>query len=128
MSNFFTPSYWFNMNPGSLDTKFLIAFAIFLLVLFVMIFALMVMKKTQSGAFFKVYDRLQGFAIGNFIIGLFLLFFTSQLVPVLSSRFWFLLWLIGMGVWLWFISQHVVKIPEMKKKREEEEEFQKYIP
>jgi hypothetical protein len=128
MNNIFTISYWFNMNPGSLAPKFLIAFVVFLLVMFVAIFVLMVLKKKQSGAFYKIYDRLQSFAIGNLVIGLLYLFFTSQLVPVLSSRFWFLLWALGMGVWLWFISRDIAKIPEMRKKKAEAEEFQKYIP
>lgn len=128
MGNFFKISYWFNMNPGALTSNMLIAFLIFLLMLLVMFFVCMSMKKSQAGLLYKVYDRLQGFAIGNLIIGLLFLFFTVQLVPVLSSRFWFLVWLIAMIGWIVFITKDIKKIPELKKKRQEEDEFNKYIP
>lgn len=128
MGNFFKISYWFNMNPGSLEPKMLVAFVAFLLFLLAAIFICGIIRKRHAGLMYKIYDRLQGFAIGNLLIGLLYLFFTNQLIPVLSSRFWFLVWLIGMGVWLFFISKDIKKVPAMKKQREQEEEFKKYIP
>lgn len=128
MGNFFSLSYWFAMRPGSLAPNVMIALLIFVVLLFLLIIVFTILKKNFSGAYYKVYDRLQGFCIGNTIIGFLLLFFTSQLVPVLSSRFWFLLWAAGMLFWFWFIFKHVKQIPEIRKQKQEEEEFKKYIP
>ena len=62
------------------------------------------------------------------IIGLFLTFFNYEMVPFLSARFWFLLWGIGILVWLFFIYKMIIKIPQKKALLEKEREFKKYVP
>ena len=64
----------------------------------------------------------------NAVVGLMLLFFTYELVPILSARFFFLFWLIEMIIWLASIWKVYKKVPEIKKAKEEEKEFKKYIP
>jgi steroid 5-alpha reductase family enzyme len=43
-------------------------------------------------------------------------------------RIWFLLWALGMIVWFLYIVKVMSKIPDIKKEKQEKEEFQKYIP
>ena len=64
----------------------------------------------------------------NFFVGLILLFFSHELIPFLSARFWFLLWGLGIAVWLVFIFKALVAIPKKKKQIEKEREYKKYIP
>jgi hypothetical protein len=64
----------------------------------------------------------------NLIIGIFFLFFTFELIPLLSARFWFLLWGIGILIWLSFIGRAVTKIPKLREEMAKEEVYKKYIP
>jgi hypothetical protein len=128
MKNLISLSYWFNSRPGNytaLSFKILAIFLILLLLAFVFI---KVMNKRKNGPYHKIFSRLSSFSFSNFFIGLFLFFFSYELIPVLSSRFWYLLWALGMVAWLIFIMMEIKKIPEKKRRIAEEKEFKKYIP
>lgn len=128
MGKFLTSSFWFAQNPGPLEGTVQKTFLIFLLILFIGIFIFSILKKKKGGLYFKIWRSLTSFCITNLIVGLFLLFFTEQSIPVLSSRFWFLLWIIGIGSWSYFIITYILKIPEIKAEREKQKEFSKYLP
>ncbi|MCX6795922.1 MAG: hypothetical protein NTW06_00290, partial [Candidatus Falkowbacteria bacterium] len=64
----------------------------------------------------------------NLAIGLLLLFFTYELLPFLSTRILFLIWGIGMLIWLYFIARNLIEIPSLRKERAKEKEYHKYIP
>ncbi len=128
MNNLISLSYWFNTRPGNNGAM---TFKIFagLLILFLLTFVFFrIMKKRKNGPYFKIFSRLSSFSFTNFFIGLFLSFFSYELIPVLSARFWYLLWALGMLIWLMFIAKEIKKIPEKKRKIAEEKEFRKYIP
>lgn len=74
------------------------------------------------------WSGLYTFFLTNTIIGLLLTFFNYEMVPFLSARFWFLLWVISMLVWLYFIYRVAAKIPAKRAQMEKEKEFRKYIP
>jgi hypothetical protein len=128
MHNLLSLSYWFNSRPGSLEAtpaKVLMgALALF----FIGFIFFRIVKKSKNGPFYKIFSRLSTFSLSNFFIGLFLSFFSYELIPVLSSRFWYLLWILGMITWLIFIALEIKKIPDKKRKIAEEKEFRKYIP
>jgi amino acid transporter len=126
-SNLFTLKYWFGMNAGSLAPIVQRALVVFL----VLLLALAVyskLRKRDKGVYFRIWKKLDSFGVTNLIIGLFLLFFTYEGVIFLSMRFWFLLWLASMIVFLYFVYKEFKKIPEFREKRKQEEEFKKYIP
>lgn len=115
------------MNAGSLAPVAQKAFIVFLvLLLAVAIYSKF--KKKNKGIYFRIWKKLDSFGSTNTIIGLFLLFFTYEGVVFLSMRFWFLLWLVSMIVSLYFMYKESKKIPEIREKRKQEEEFKKYIP
>jgi len=128
MNNFLSVSFWFNTRPGSLSPNILMMLTFFLVALFALFLVFTFLKKRKNGLYFKIISGLSTFFLTNFIVGLFFLFFSYELIPILSARFWYPLWFLGMIFWQVMILKELRKIPEKKKKFEEEKEFQKYIP
>jgi len=126
-SNLFTLKYWFGMNAGSLEPVAQKAFVVFLLLLLALV-VYAKFKKMEKGIYFRIWTKLDSFAVTNLIIGLFLLFFTYEEVVFLSMRFWFLLWMASMIFWLQSVYKEFKIIPELREKRKQTEEFKKYIP
>lgn len=129
MESLFKLQFWFNLRPGPLTPisgKALIVLIVVSLLVYLVI--KIYKRKNKTSLYNKILNGLENFSLSNFFIGLFLLFFSYELVPFLSSRFWFLLWAIGVGVWLFFIIKSAVVIPTIKQKIEEEKEFKKYLP
>ena len=44
------------------------------------------------------------------ILGLMLFFFSFEEIPLLGARFWYLIWALGVGVWVALIVRYVVKV------------------
>ncbi len=62
-------------------------------------------------------------------VGLLLYAFTWQRVPFLSMRFFFVLWAVLFGYWLWTIIRFQWKeLPAKRKLREEQMERNKWLP
>lgn len=129
MGNFFTLHFWFNMNSSSLvswASKGLIVFLIVLLGLY--FFANLKKEKgvfELPGFFWK---KIKNYALANFLIGLFLFFFTYEEISFFSARFWFLIWLTILIVWPVKLYEKVKKRKEVKELHKQKEEYQKYIP
>ena len=128
MHNFLTLQYWFNMRPNALEANAQKIFLVFLLLLFVGCFVFNYLKTKKKGSYLKIWKSLQSFSLTNLIIGLFLLFFAYELVPFLSSRILFLIWGVGMAVWLGFVARKFLEIPKIKEEKSREQEFKKYVP
>jgi hypothetical protein len=128
MGNLLSLKFWFNLRPGALLPVYQKAFIIFILSLVIFYFFSRFFTGRKKGLYTFLWRRLQSFSLANAIIGLVLLFFSYELIPFLSSRFWFLLWAIIMLVWLVFVGKSLLAIPDKKKKFEEEKEYKKYIP
>jgi purine-cytosine permease-like protein len=119
--------FWFNLRPGILAAQnYILAVFVFFLILTI-VFAIL-KKKQAKTAYRQLWESLYSFGLYNSVICLALLFFTYELVPFLSARFWFLVWGIGILVWIYFL---VKKFQQVKIRREQlakEKEFKKYIP
>ena len=129
MGNFLTLNYWFNIRPvafiGS-SLKVILGFIFLSIVLAVI--AGIGKKRWSRSLYTAFWQSLYYFFLTNAIIGLVLTFFNYEMVPFLSARFWFLLWVVSMVTWVVFIYRTVVKIPQKKARLEKEKEFKKYIP
>ncbi|MEA3398788.1 MAG: hypothetical protein U9R06_03545 [Patescibacteria group bacterium] len=129
MSNLFSLSYWTNMRPGELGMYAQFFFVGFVVVLLLVYFLCWTIKKQKRKSLYnRIWRKISSFSLANFIISLFLLFFVYENLPFLSMRLWFLLWVAGMLVWLYFIIKEILKIPNIKEEMAKEEEFNKYIP
>jgi hypothetical protein len=127
MKGLLSPSFWFNLRPGPLVSQnYLIA----VIVVFIIIgAAFFFLKRAQYKSANRIFwESLYSFGLYNAMIGLALLFFTYELVPFLSSRFWFLLWVIGLGLWIFLLVKKFVAIKSRKEQLEKEKEYRKYIP
>ena len=121
-------NFWLNMSPGSFTS---VSFYVFLLILAVFLVLALVsgsFKKKKRGPYFRIWRKLNVFAWSNLLIGLLLLFFAYELIPILSARIWVLLWGAGALVWLGFVLKSIKKIPKIKEKIQKEQEYKKYIP
>jgi hypothetical protein len=128
MNNLMTIDFWFNARPGNLISSSLWLFSAFLVLLLAMAIFFNIIKNRKRNLYNKIWNRLASFSTANLIIGLFLLFFVYETVPFLSMRLWFLLWGLGMAVWLFFIIKIIKDIPSIKEKMAKEDEYKKYIP
>lgn len=124
-------SFWFNLRPPQLTTVaeyILIGFLVLLAGATIVSF----FKKNQKGKsknfYIMVWRRLYYFSLTNLILGLILLFFNYETIPFFSSRFWYVIWGIVMGMWLASIYKLFKTIPQKIKQAEQEESFKKYIP
>jgi len=129
MGNFLTWNFWFSARPGAFtgfSLKIVLGFIFLLIVLSV---ASGIIKKRWSKSLYSSFwGSIYALFLTNAVIGLLLTFFNYEMVPFLSSRFWFLLWAIGILIWLGVIFRVVAKIPEKRARLEKEKEFKKYIP
>ena len=128
MSNLLSLNFWFNLRPDTLMPiyqKIFIGFVIFLAICSLVSWFIS-SKKRNLYTFF--WHKIYSFSLMNFFVGLILLFFSHELIPFLSARFWFLLWGLGIAVWLVFIFKALAAIPKKKKQIEKEREYKKYIP
>ena len=128
MGNLLSLKFWFNLRPGALLPIYQKTFVIFVLALIIFFLFCRLLAGRKRGLYTSFWRRLQSFSLANTFIGLILLFFSYELIPFLSSRFWLLLWAALMLSWLVFVAKSLLAIPEKKKKLEEEKEYKKYIP
>ena len=62
-------------------------------------------------------------------LGMVVYFFSFEQIYLFGARFWFLLWFIGLVIWIVMIVRHAkVTIPDMKSAAANRAEFNKYIP
>ena len=128
MKKFLDFHFWFNIRPGSLAPNVILALIVLLAVFLAISIISSLPKFKERGLYFKIWRKINLFAISNFVIGLFLLFFAYEALVMLSMRFFFLLWFLGIVVWLGFIIRDFTKIPELREKLKKEAEYKKYIP
>jgi len=128
MGNLLTFHYWLDMRPGALDPRAQLYFVIFLGILAFLAIFFAILKKRSKSLFTKIFANLYTFSLANLIIGLVLWFFTFEMLPFLSMRMWFLLWLVGIFVWLGFIVYKLTLLPKIKEEKQKLKEFNKYIP
>ena len=128
MNKFLDLHFWFNIRPGNLSSNALLVITVILAIFLAGTIISSFSKFKKRNLYFKIWRRINVFCLSNFIVGLFLLFFAYESLVMLSMRFLFLLWFLGIGVWLGFIIKDLTKIPEIREKMNKEEEFRKYIP
>jgi amino acid transporter len=127
MSNLLSPQFWLNQRPdiltaGSRNAVIAVISAFFLLA------AASLILKLRKSFYRRLYEKFFHFFISNFLIGAMLFFFSQEMIPLLSSRFWYILWALIMGAWLTFIVKYAKTLPEKKKELEKEKNYKKYLP
>ena len=128
MGNLLKLSFWLNMTPGNLTQGALRLIVVSLIGLLIGAVFFKILKNRKRNLYNKIWSKLHLFSLSNLIVGLFLLFFSYELLPFLSMRLWLLLWGLGMIVWLALIFKIFNEIPKIKEKMAKEDEYKKYLP
>lgn len=127
MTNLLTWRFWFTLRPESLlplSQKLFIA----ILIVFALAAFIIALIKRKSGIYRGLFKNLYNFFLSNAVIGFIIFFFNYEMIPFFSARFWILIWLLTMLLWLFFIIKKLKTIPAQKKKDEEAKELKKYLP
>lgn len=129
MENLLSIKFWINIRPGALSPVFGdILIGIIILLLATGIIISFIKKSRKYKAYNSFLSSLIVFSFSNTAIGSIVWFFTYEMIPLLSARFWFIFWGAGMAVWLYFIFKMISKVSEKKERIAKEEEYKKYIP
>jgi len=129
---FLDPRYWLNPRPvplgPSLVGGILAFFSWFLVVAVVLLLIARGMKKDNplKAGIFRRFSRLMAYT-GT--IGLLLLFFAYEQLPLLGMRFWVLLLFFLFIGWLARIVVYIVRdYPRKKTDIDERKRLEKYLP
>lgn len=123
--------YWFSSRPpamGSAEASFL--FIIFGIMFVVGTAIRLASSKGKHDRFtLRIIQRFSNMFSTMGILGVFLVFLTFEQIPFLGSRGWFLVWIIGFGVWLGFIIHDMVKrVPRERVEESERARRERYLP
>jgi len=131
LSPLFQLDFWFRLDPVGLNTVFETAF-FFLFAIFIILASVsLIIARQKKGDRFavKAYKLLGQMFMTMGILGMLWFFFTFEEIYFLGARFWFLLWLVALIVWLIGIYRYIkIIVPEMKNHGKEKAEANKYLP
>ncbi len=129
IGNLFYWHYWFSLPRVTWGTTFWLWFGFFSLFLAAAIVLRIVRNYKQDNLIREVLRRYSNIGIGMGLLGLLWFFFRQQSAPILSWRFWLLVWLVGLAYWLYLVIRyHVKRLPEIRKEKEQRTTFNKYLP
>lgn len=127
MSMLLSPSFWFNLRPGSMSPTPRNIFIVLIIILIVGAIATFIAKRKKN-SYRRFFSSTYDFCLTNALIGLMLLFFNYEIVPFFSAYFWYLIWLIIMIIWVINIFRALKKNIKIKKEQTETDEIKKYLP
>lgn len=131
LNQIFTPSYWFTFNSALVDGLIGNSVFGFFVVLFVLgiVTRLVSSQRTLDVYTQKVVTKSVTLLITMGLLGVALYFFSFERIRFFGARFWYLLWLMVLVVWVYKIVHHVREvIPAVRKRAIEQKEKQKYFP
>ena len=125
------PSFWFDAYPLPFNQPaFWVFTGVFLagIALGFILYYLQA-KKLGDKLLLKAFRKFTNFGFSFGMVGLILVFFKHQRVPYLGMRIWLTLWLLACLGWLIFILKYaLLDLPKLKKEKERQKEFEKYLP
>ncbi len=131
MNNLLTLNLWFGLYPPPMQKSilyfFLVVFALFLLAgIAGKVYSLKSkIEKLYRRAFSKSGDML----ITMGLSGLILWIFAYEQIPVLSMRFFYVVWFVCLMAWMYFLYKYIfVEIPKLLQAKKEREQENKWLP
>lgn len=126
-----TASFWFARDPAPLLTiNARLLFGVFAL-LFVLgvVVRVVARRRKEDRLVTETFRRIGQLGVTMGLLGLLLFFFAYQEIPFLGMRVWFLLWGIGLLVWVGMVVRYATKIvPAERRRLSERTERNKYLP
>ena len=131
MLKFLAPSFWLTLRPAPLFQNYeIVLISLFgLFIIASIVFKFIRMDKRTDSYLKKRFERFQKMFLTLGAAGFVLLFFTYEKAYVFGARFWYLVWILGLLVWLGFIIFDLVKnMPKERIADKNKESFEKYLP
>jgi hypothetical protein len=124
--------YWLNPHPVPLGSSLVGAIFAFFGWFIIATVALRVVAyslRLKDALKADVFTRFASLLSWTGIIGLVLLFFSYEQIPLLGMRLWFLALFLAFVVWLLRIALYVVRdYPKLRQTQTERARFEKYLP
>lgn len=130
LSKLLDTKYLFQIYPGA-GFDWPVRLALLLVFIGAIVIAILADKKhTQAaGAMKKVWKKLQVWGWTSGVFGLIFVAFRETGAIYLSQRFWLLLWLVFIFVWLAYIIYYWKKVvPKKEEVKAQSQEFDKWLP
>jgi magnesium-transporting ATPase (P-type) len=124
------PTYLFELRPYTQTAN--LKYAIFFFALLIIIgIAIKIYKEVRPLEKFqaKLLEKYFYLLTVMGAIGVAMVWLRYERVQILSARFWAIVWLVAVLIWLYPITKYHLKVvPQAKKQAEEKKLFQKYLP
>lgn len=127
----FSFGFWF--NPGFVPftpwaDKLILLVMLLLLVAGIGVY-LYVLQAALEKDMRRAWRRISALLVWAGFCGLFLYVMNWQHIPVLSMRFFYVVWLGSFGWWAWTIIRHVTKIlPKQRAEHAARQAYEKWLP
>lgn len=129
--SFFKPGRLFDLQPGNLSHGMLIFLSVVFSILVVAGVAVKIYRQLakKDNCTNKLLNKYFGLLLTMGILGLVWVWFRDERVNFLSARFWLVIWLAGLIIWLAMIIKFQTKtIPEIRRNIEKKKELARYLP
>lgn len=125
-----TLNFWFKLAPDPLLPVFYYGFLVFfgLLVVASVVCGVIYNKEKSRYVLRHSAKYLKNWFLAAGLTGFLFLFFGYERAIFLSSRFWYLVWILCFGLWLFFILKKIKKLPEKSANLRKQAQFEKYLP
>src|SRR3989338_3729872 len=126
---FFNPAHLFALQPPSLHQQAITMMAgAFGLLLLGGLFS-RVSSRGVDSLKAKGLKRLGSLGVTMGLLGYLYLFFAWQRAVLLGARFWLLIWLVVVLIWLFFILKYLlVMVPAKRREIDQRRRFERYLP
>ncbi|MFA5029878.1 MAG: hypothetical protein WC518_04080 [Patescibacteria group bacterium] len=127
---FFDPERLFYLKAGiALSTVYFLLALFGVLVLAGLVVEVIRKLKPRENFINKLFKLYSTWLLTLGLLGAALVWFRYERVFILAARFWLLLWLIVLVIWLVFIWRYQFKVvPQARKQSEFRKIFNKYLP
>ncbi|MCH8049351.1 hypothetical protein IH979_01420 [Patescibacteria group bacterium] len=124
-------NFWFNLQPQALSPTFerffFLAFGSMIIIAAVS--RIVARHRKEDRYLLKIYRKLTRMFLTMGIFGMLIFFFNFEELYFFGARFWFLVWGIGLIVWIVMIVRFAkVRVPAMKEEHLRGREEERYMP
>ena len=131
MSNLFTLSYWFALQPQfftPIMSRAILVLFVAMTVVGILGFVF-IMKRKIDKYNRRAIERASTLLFTMGLFGLLLYFFAFEHVPILSMRIWYIVWLSSALFWAWLVYRYIsVEVPAKRALKQEREKMNKWLP
>ncbi len=131
MNNLLTLKLWFNLYPPAMQSWilyfFLVVFSLFLLL--GILGKVYLLKAKIEKLYRRAFSKIGNMLIIMGLAGLSLWVFAYEQIPVLSMRFFYIIWFACLLVWIYFLYKYIfIEIPKLIQFKKMREQENKWIP